>query len=178
MNETVRFERWKKGTYLVVRNDKGNFITYRKQKGSGVRTKEQAIKLYKKYGSFTENVVKLKGTKTTTIKDKSFISKRKIGKNTFVVNSSKPLKKYNKFQYITKIFWGDNRQVTTGYSNLNSNRLESVNRAISGAIKAGIITYDYKIELYDNNVGVAVSPNMQTRVMFEFKSEVMSYVKI
>jgi hypothetical protein len=173
---TIKFEKWKNGTYVVARNEKGHFVTYRKQKGSGIKTKEQAVNLFTKYGSFTKDTIKLRGEKNITIKDKSIISKRKIGKNTYVIHSKDVLKKYKKFQYISKIYWGKERKQTTGYSNFNADKSQSLNRAIAGAIKANIITYDYKIEIYDNNVGVAVSPDMKVRVMFEYKTEVMSYV--
>ena len=168
----TKFENWKNGRYIVQRNDQGKFITYRKQKGSGIKSVKQANEILNKTGTFRVDTVRI-GVKR--VKANDILSRTKIGKNTIILRTNKPLKKENYYQYVTSIYWIKARKTTIGFSNMRSNKEESTKRAIQGAIRLGIISYEWTVDI-DNLI--ATPPEADGKpVRFTIKHEVSTYVK-
>ena len=171
--KTISFENWKSGRHIVLRNEKGYFITYRKQKGSGIKTFKQALEIFNKTGTFNPKSIRVGKKRVKTKKD--ILSRTKIGKNTFIIRSNKPLENEKYYQHVTKIYWGNKRRKTIGYSNMRGTKAESIKRAIYGAIKAGIIDYEWVVDI-DNGVAYPPETNKKS-IKFELVHQVATYVK-
>jgi len=168
----IKFENWKSGR-VIIQRDKGKIVTWRKVKGSGIKTKADALEIFNTTGSFRRDVIRLK-QKTIKTKLKVF-SKTKIGYNTYVVRTNKPIKSEHHYQYITLIYWGKERHKTIGYSNLRGTREQSIQRAVQQAIRDRIISYEWRVDIKNR---IATPPNPKEKaIRFELTQEVGTYVK-
>jgi len=61
----INIETWKNGKRYIVAREKGRLIQVRKQSGSNIKTKRQAMELFKKNNSFHKDLVRERLTKTT-----------------------------------------------------------------------------------------------------------------
>jgi hypothetical protein len=192
--ETISFEIWGKKRVIVVRNEKGKFLSRIQQKGSGIKTKEQAYKIYQKNQTLNKKVVRIskksaetdnsktdkliiKGkdkSKTLNLKSKGFRKAKQIGKNTAIIRTKKKFNNEEYYQIVVTVKWGDKQVETIGYSDIKGNKLQAFNRARSGAIARRLIDYDHKISFESETKGVAFKPN--NIVYFEMFTEVQTYV--
>ena len=194
MKPVITFETWKGKKVIVIRNENKKFISWKIQKGSGIKTKEQAYKVYKKNNSLDKqtvrisrnnpktniksvNTVTIKGkdkSKNINVKDSNFQNATQIGKNTVVLRSKRRVKNQQYYQIIAKVKWGDKVSETIGYSDIKGTPEQAFNRARSGAIMKGLISYDHKIKFEGKFKGIAYKPN--NIVYFEVNFEVQTYV--
>jgi|SRR6056297_2880133 len=190
----IRFETWKGKRVITIRNDKGQILSRKQQKGSGIKSKAQAKRIYNKNNSLDINTVKLsnrnpqtkkkkinrltiKGkdkSKNVNLKGAGFQNATRIGKNTAVLRSKRRIKNNDYNQVIAKVKWGEKQTETIGYSDIRGTPEQAFNRARSGAIMKGLISYDHKIKFEGSLKGVAYKPN--NIVYFEVVFEVQTYV--
>ena len=198
MTQTLKFENWKSGRRLVIRNEKGQLIASRTQKGSGIKTKEQAKKIFKKTGTFyidrtriSRNFSRLENkkikkvtfagkskTKQISTTNKGFRSITQIGKDTVLIRSKKPIRNEKHAQKVVEL--KIEGKVYYVYSDLNGSEKEKNKqaflRARSDAIANGVINYDWSIQPTGTDKGAFVSPRGQ-QVPFTYTVEVQTFVK-
>jgi len=136
--EGIYFENVNGKRYITHRDNKGKITTRRLQKGSNINTKEYAKYLFKKYNSFDfdkaeirykekydnlQNIkpekLKIKGkdkTKTISIKNNNIKNVSALGKNTVLIQSTKPIKKQQYYNVYVEVKFGNVK--VEGYSNV------------------------------------------------------------
>jgi hypothetical protein len=194
MKQNIKFENWKNGRQIVIRNEKGQLISRTKQKGSQIKTKAQAVKKYKEDGTLSRFIKVLskqnpqikkaknltfKGT-NGTINIKNAKRAQLIGKNTAVIKTAKPLKNYPNYQWTVLVKWGDKQQQTIGRSDFvtkKGSKLQAFQRAVGQAVELKILDYTYKFDFTSETEGIATSSNGKDILLFTMSYEVQTYVR-
>jgi len=196
MKPLIRFEIWKGKKVITIRNEKGKLITRRAQKGSGLKSKADVYKLFKKNNTLAKDTVRisrknpdttskrtkritLKGrdnTKTVNVSASGFQKAIQIGKNTALLKTKKTIKGENNYQYVITIKWGDKQIETIGYSDLKGTPKQAFNRALSIAITKNLINYTHKNNIQITNDKQGFVKDGNNIVYFEYKTEIYTYI--
>jgi len=173
VRQPLRLERWTFGNYWVLRDKKGRFISKIRQKGSGLKKRIDAERQYKENKTLSKGKIK---TKAGLIKkDKNILDVVRIGKDTEIVLSKKPINKL--FQVSARVRWGDNlivgySKITTDYEEAKSDAFE---KTVAVAILKDILGYDWSYNNPGGTSGFAQSPDGKKIVFFIADYRVFNY---
>jgi len=164
MKPKVKFEKWKTGTFFVIRLN-GKIVTYTKKEKR--KTKAQYIEEFKTFKTVSRKRIKEK-------KQSGLIQETRLGRNTVLKTSERELPNQPKWQITAVVDWAG--KTTTGYSDIKGTRDQAFSRARTEAKNENIITYYHKIEFYNANSGVAIAPDGKTAILFHVKFVYQTYV--